>query len=96
MLIRLVCVRRADNNDVVQTTMLAAVYGPFLAVPTQEACRMDPLASSCCLVPADTAREAVGTWTAQRRFGWSTARLLVLVTVSEHPMWDSVQLGRLE
>ena len=25
---------------------------------------------------------------------WSTAQLLVLVTVSEHPMWDSVQPGK--
>ena len=80
MLIRLVCVRRADDNNVVQTTMLAAVYGPFLAVPTQEACRMDPLASSCSLVPADAARKAVGTWAAQRHLGGQQRDLLVLVS----------------
>ena len=87
-------VRRVDDDNVVQTMMPAAACGPFLAVLTQWVCRMDPLASSCRSVPADTAREAVGTWAAQRRFGWSTARLLVLVTVSEHPMWDSVQPGK--
>ena len=70
---------RAADDDVVQTTMPAAAYGPSPTVLTQEVRPMDPSASSCCSVPAAAVRKADGTWSAQRRFGRSTRRMQVLV-----------------
>ena len=49
--------------------MHAAVYGSSPAVLRQHVCpSMDLLESSSSLVPASTARKAVGTWATRRQF----------------------------